>query len=200
MLVGITGPSGAGKGCVTRVFAERGFVVIDADLIARQVVMPGEPLLSVLADTFGGDIILPDGSLDRRLLGARAFSSEKNTAILNGIMHTEIKRRMLQQARQCASEGKNCLFDAPLLIEAELDFLCDVCVAVVAPPEIRVKRLMLRDNLTEQEIRSRLSRQHDDDYYISHCEFVIVNDGNLAVLERDSAAVAEKILKRFASE
>ena len=63
-----------------------------------------------------------------------------------------------------------------------------------------IERPFPHANLTEQEIRSRLSRQHDDDYYISHCEFVIVNDGNLAVLERDSAAVAEKILKRFASE
>ena len=130
MLVGITGPSGAGKGRVTKVFAERGYAVIDADQVARQVVMPGEHALTALAEAFGNDIILPDGSLDRRLLGSRAFSSEQDTDTLNSIMLTEIKRRMILCAREWAAEGKNCLFDAPLLIEAELDVLCDVCVAV----------------------------------------------------------------------
>lgn len=200
MLVGITGPSGAGKGCVTKVFERLGFTVIDADLIARQVVMPGEKALSALADAFGSDIIMSDGCLNRRLLGERAFSSEQNTVILNSIMHGEIKRRMILSAEQCASDGRNCLFDAPLLIEAELDGLCDVCVAVVASREIRMNRLMLRDHLTEQEIGSRFSRQHGDEYYTSHCEYVIVNDGDLAALERASAEVAGKILKQFAAE
>ena len=159
MLVGITGPSGAGKGCVTKVFAEMGFAVIDADLIARQVVMPGEYALSALAEAFGNDIIMSDGSLDRRLLGSRAFSSEQGTEKLNNIMLTEIRRRMILRAKEYAAEGKNCLFDAPLLIEAELDVLCDVCVAVIAPPEVRIQRLMLRDGLTDPDIRSRISRQ-----------------------------------------
>ena len=142
---------------------------------------------------------MSDGSLDRRLLGSRAFSSEQGTEKLNNIMLTEIRRRMILRAKEYAAEGKNCLFDAPLLIEAELDVLCDVCVAVIAPPEVRIQRLMLRDGLTDPEIRSRISRQHEDEYYTSHCEYVIVNDGDLAELAHASAVIADKIQRRFAA-
>ena len=100
MLIGITGPSGAGKGCVAAYFARRGFAVIDADRIAREVVMPGQPALARLSDQFGGEIIRPDGTLDRRLLAQRAFSSEQGTEALNGILLGEICQRMTALAGQ----------------------------------------------------------------------------------------------------
>lgn len=196
MLVGITGPSGAGKGCVVSVFAGRGFEVIDADEVARDVVMPGEPALEALAEEFGRDIILPDGTLDRRLLAGRAFASRESTDSLNRIMHTEIIRRMTERAEKCAASGRHCLFDAPLLIEAGLDRICDARVAVIAPLGERVSRLMRRDGLTEREILARISRQHDDGYYTSQCEYVIVNDGDRMKLEKEAEQTAEEVLKR----
>lgn len=197
MLVGITGPSGAGKGCVTRVFIKHGFAVIDADKVARDVVLPGEPALNALAAEFGSDILLPDGSLNRRRLAETAFSSQQRTDALNRIMLDEICRRMTELADRYYATGQNCLFDAPLLIEAGLDALCDTNVAVIAPINVRIHRLMARDALTEAEIRSRVSRQHGDSYYTSRCEYVIVNDGSISQLEMKADIVVNSILKKI---
>lgn len=194
MLVGVTGPSGAGKSCVVEEFARLGFCVIDADAVAREVVMPGEPVLERLAAEFGDDIIAPDGTLERRLLAARAFASEEKTIRLNGIMHSSIVERMIRRADICAAEGKNSLFDAPLLIEAGLDVMCDVCVAVIAPEETRIERLMKRDRLPREELLRRLRRQHDDGYYTSRCGYVICNDGDLAGLRLEAARIAREII------
>ena len=194
MLAGITGPSGAGKSVAVKEFALRGFVVIDADRVARDVVMPGEPVLNKLAERFGNDIILPEGTLDRKLLAARAFASPENTLVLNGIMHGSILARMNALAEKSASEGRNCLFDAPLLIESGLYRKCDVCIAVTAPEELRVRRLLHRDGISEEEIRARMRRQHDDEFYISRCEYVIVNDGDIDTLRLKAAKVADEIL------
>ncbi len=194
-MVGITGPSGAGKGCVVGEFAGRGFEVIDADKVAREVVLPGEPALRELAERFGQDIILPDGSLDRRLLAGRAFASPESTAAMNRIMLGSIVERMKKRAEDCAARGKNCLFDAPLLIEAGLDGSCDVCVAVVAPVELRIARLMERDGLSEEEIRSRISRQHPDEYYTSRCGYVIVNDSDISRLRFEAGRLADEMMQ-----
>ena len=193
MLVGITGPSGAGKGCVAGMFAERGFAVIDADRIAREVVMPGQPALKALSGRFGEDIIKADGTLDRRLLAQRAFSTQEATEALNGIMHGEICAKMTALADNYRKEGRNWLFDAPLLIEAGLAELCDRNVAVIAPPEVRIARLMKRDGLGEEEIRLRLSRQQSDGYYISHCDYTVYNDGDLRRVEEQVKTVADSL-------
>lgn len=195
MLAGITGPSGAGKSEVVKVLAGKGFEVIDADRIAREIVMPGEPALHLLADRFGRDIILPDGSLDRRRLAARAFSSPENTEALIGITHPSIVARMKERAEAFAKARRNCLFDAPLLIEAGLDKLCDVRIAVIAPAETRIKRLLARDGIPEEEVRARLSRQHDDDYYTTRCDYVIVNNGEIDDLRLEAGRIADEILR-----
>ncbi len=195
MIVGITGPSGAGKSLAVEEFARRGFDVIDADRVAREIVMPGEPALDALAARFGGDILLPGGVLDRKRLASRAFSTPENTQALNGITHGFILSRMKAMAAASAKAGRNCLYDAPLLIESGLHESCDVCVAVTAPEEVRIKRLLLRDGISQAEIRARLSRQHDDAFYTSVCDYVIVNDGGIDALRRKAAAVADEILR-----
>ena len=194
MLVGITGPSGAGKGLVVQTFAAHGFCVIDADKVAREVVMPGEPALMQLAEAFGGEIIQADGTLDRRLLAKRAFASRENTDRMNGIMLTEIVRRMLDRAEECRSRGENCLFDAPLLFEAGLEEHCDCCVAVMAPLEVRIRRLAARDGITEEEIRSRIKMQHEDEYYTSRCQYIIMNDRDRTALEQATEAMIQDIM------
>lgn len=191
MLVGITGPSGAGKGLVVDIFEAHGFCVIDADKIAREVVMRGEPALTQLAEAFGRDIIKADGTLNRRLLAKRAFASRQNTDRMNDIMLTEIRSRMALRALECRSDGRNCLFDAPLLFEAHLEELCDCCIAVTAPVNLRIKRLSERDSITEDEIRSRMKMQHEDEYYTSRCQYIIINDSDKTALKKK----AEKLLK-----
>ncbi len=196
MIVGITGPSGAGKGCVTRVFENRGFDIIDADRIAREIVMPGQPTLAALTLEFGPDILCPDGSLNRRALAATAFASRQRTDALNRIMHGDICCRMRKLAALSAQNGNNCVFDAPLLIESGLIDNCDVSIAVIAPQEIRIHRLTVRDGLTESEIRSRLSRQHHDGYYTSRCDYTIINDGDFDSLIDQAGSLADRILLR----
>ena len=193
VLLGITGPSGAGKGCVAKFFAQRGYAVIDADQVAREVVMPGQPVLAALADRFGGDIVKADGTLDRRLLAQRAFSSQEETKALNQIMHGEICRRMKALAENYKKSGQNCLFDAPLLIEAGLTELCDRCIAVISSEDVRIARLMERDGISQQEIHNRLSRQQSDDYYTSQCDYTIVNNGDLKELEKQAEAIADSL-------
>ena len=195
MIVGITGPTGAGKGLAVRQFAAHGFAVIDADAVAREVVRPGEPTLAALAEVFGSDIVAEDGSLRRRLLAKRAFVSREATDRMNAIMHTEICRRMIHRAREYADRGESCLFDAPLLFEAGLEKVCDCCVAVIAPREERIRRLKERDGLTEEEILSRIGRQHEDDFYTSRCAYTIVNDSDPS----EMAARTEDIIRRILS-
>ncbi len=197
LLVGITGPSGAGKSLAVGAFEAHGFRVIDADRVAREVVMPGQPVLAKLADAFGSDVICQDGTLDRRRLAGRAFSSRERTDRMNAIMLTEIRKHMAAQAADCAAAGKNCLFDAPLLFEAGLETLCDCCVAVIAPMEVRLVRLAQRDGLTEQELCRRLKMQHEDDYYISRCQYVLVNDRDTATLQREAEKVVTAILEKY---
>ena len=195
MVVGVTGPSGAGKGLVVKRFAAHGFCVIDADRVAREVVRPGEATLIRLTEAFGGEILLPDGTLNRRGLAAIAFASRENTDRLNAIMHGEIRRRMLARADACRAAHINVIFDAPQLFEAGMEDACDCCVAVTAPLEIRVKRLTDRDGLTEQEIRRRVARQHEDSFFIERCQYHICNDGDIAQLERKTEAVIGEILR-----
>lgn len=196
MMVGMTGPSGAGKGLAVRQFAAHGFAVIDADAVAREVVRPGEPALAALAEVFGSDIVAEDGSLRRRLLAQRAFASREATDRMNAIMLAEIRRRMLQRAREYTEREVPCLFDAPLLFEAGLEEVCDCCVAVIAPRGERIRRLMARDGLTEEEILSRIGRQHEDDYYTSRCAYIIVNDSDPTELAVRTENVIRQILSQ----
>lgn len=195
MVVGLTGPSGAGKGLVVKRFAAHGFCVIDADRVAREVVRPGEATLIRLTEAFGGEILLPDGTLNRRGLAAIAFASRENTDRLNAIMHGEIRRRMLARADACRAAHINVIFDAPQLFEAGMEDACDCCVAVTAPLELRVKRLVQRDGLTEEEIRRRAARQHEDSFFIRRCQYHICNDGDIDRLERKTEAVIGEILR-----
>lgn len=200
MLVGITGPSGAGKGAVVGTFEAHGFGIIDADKIAREIVMPGEPALAELAERFGDDLLNSDGTLNRRLLADRAFSSRESTDELNRIMHGSICRRMIEHAEKFGVQGINCVFDAPLLFEAGLEQHCDCIISVIAPVEIRAQRLTKRDGLTDEEIQKRMKMQHEDEYYTSRSQYIIVNDGSLQQLAEKSEKVIKDIIARYDSK
>ena len=115
-LIGITGPTGAGKSSVSEIFAKKGFAVIDADEIAREIMQPGSKYLQDAAKHFGNDIINPDGSLNRTLLASRAFVSKEKTELLNSISHPAIIERTLEIAKEMYNNGHELiLFDAALL-------------------------------------------------------------------------------------
>lgn len=181
-LIGLTGSTGSGKSTVAEFFRQNGYIIIDADKIARQALAKDSSCLKQVCGVFGEDILNSDGSLNRQELAARAFSSGENTRLLNDITHPWIFLQVLKICRQNIDKGNNkLLFDAPVLFESNSDIMCDAVVCVTAPREIRLRRLLRRDGLSEEQIRKRMSVQHDDEYYTSRSDFVI--DGSLSLNE-----------------
>ena len=174
-IIGLTGPIGAGKSTVARILSEKGCVIVDCDKIAREIVEPGSPVLSVLAKEFGNDILNEDGSLNRPRLAEVTFSSKENQLKLNSITHPEILKVALSRATKAIKEGKNAVIEAALLFESGANMLCSASVAVVAPKEERKKRVAARDNLDEKAIELKMNVQKEESYYTERADFVIRN-------------------------
>ena len=194
LVIGLTGPTGAGKGLVAARFAEAGFLVLDADVVAREVVRPGSECLPVLAEEFGPAVLREDGSLDRRALAAAAFASREATLRLNAILHPVIRAR-LAAAVEAAGQTP-VLIDAPQLFEGECDTLCTATVAVLATPALRRERICLRDGLTPEEAEQRMSVQPDDAFYLDRCDHILYNNADAASL----AAAADRLIAQLTEE
>ena len=173
---GLTGKSGSGKTTVAKFLRDKGFYVVDGDILARKAVEKGSPVLKQLADCFGADILLPDGTLDRRKTAERAFSSPENTRKLNEITHGEIDRLFSLEIMKAEKAGyENCLFDAAALLESPSKERCDIIIVVTAPLAIRLKRILSRDGITEEEAMRRINAQRDDEYYLRQADILIRN-------------------------
>ena len=178
VIIGLTGPTGSGKSTVSEFFKESGYVIINADEIARKALAPGGGCLKQVCGVFGEDILNDDGTLDRQKLAERAFSSKENTRMLNDITHPWIFLQVLRICRENIDSGKNkFVFDAPVLFESNSDIMCDCVVSVTAPVGVRLERLKKRDGLSEEQLKKRMSAQYDDEFYIRKSDFVI--DGSL---------------------
>jgi len=155
--IGLAGGIGAGKSTVSATFAECGGVVVDGDVIAREVVEPGTEGLAKLVDAFGDDILQPDGALDRPALAAKAFGDEDKRATLNGIVHPLVARRRAEIIA-AVSEDEVVVEDIPLLVESGMAPLFPLTVIVHADPEVRVGRLIKR-GMSEADARARIAAQ-----------------------------------------
>ena len=194
-ILGLTGPSGGGKSTVAAYLKEQGVPSVDADLAAREVVEPGRPALKKLSAAFSDDILLPDGRLDRRELARRAFASREKTDLLNSILHPFIIEWMERRLKAQIAEGHPViLLDAPQLYEAGAENLCDAVVAVVAPAEIRLARIMERDGLSEKDARLRMAAGLNEDFFRDRGAHILVNDKNKADLLRDTADLLDRII------
>ncbi|MBQ2603566.1 MAG: dephospho-CoA kinase [Clostridia bacterium] len=175
-IVGLTGQTGAGKSTVAKFFEKEGFVIIDADKLARQIMEKGSLTLKLVTAVFGNDVLYADGALNRQKLAQKAFSSEENTRLLNEITHPRILSETLKICREYTDKGrKYFLIDAPLLFEGCFDILCDTVVCVTAPKEIRLERLKKRDGLSEEKLLERMNAQHDEEFYIKRADYIIRN-------------------------
>lgn len=192
-VVGITGTTGAGKSTLTQLFADRGFFPVDADKIAREVTEKGSPVLQELAAAFGADILLPDGTLDRRTLAARAFADAEQTQMLNRITHPAILSRIRSLLREKSAAGIPVVLDVPLLFECGLEVLCDYTVHITADRAVRLARLRERDGLPDEAIEKRMSAQHTEEYFTARSTFVIVNNN-----QTDLHAQFEEVLNKIA--
>lgn len=175
-VAGLTGPTGAGKSTVAEILKNQGAYIIDCDKVAREIVLAGSPVLNLLADSFGSDIIKIDGSLDRRLLASRAFSSAQNTEKLNSITQPNITLNVRNKIKQAYENGYSVvIIDAPILFSSPLKDDCDVIICVTAPLEERIERLLHRDNRTRAEIVKRMSAQPTEEFYIDNSDIIIDN-------------------------
>lgn len=168
--IGLTGPSGAGKGYVAKILAERGFKIISADCYARKITEKNSPIFPRLQAEFGQDII-ENGELNRELLAKRAFCDKEKTRRLNEIMHPAI----MDLCRQ-ASSGLT-VFDAPQLFEANAQGDCHIIVSVLADRETRINRIIERDGITRQQAIQRINAQFNDEFFIVNSDYVINNNG-----------------------
>src|SRR6201998_707637 len=182
--IGLTGGIGAGKSAVSATFAECGAIIVDGDVIAREVVQPGTEGLASLVDAFGSDILLPDGSLDRPALAARAFRNDDARSVLNGIVHPLVaKRRSEIIAAGAEVPGHTVVFeDIPLLVESQMAPLFPLVVVVHADVEVRVRRLVEQRGMSEEDARARIAAQADDEQRRAVADVWLDNSGSPAEL------------------
>ncbi len=173
-LVGLTGPTGAGKGYVGEYLAGLGCYICDTDEISHEITEKNSPFLNILSSNFGQDIINDDGSLNRSLLAERAFKTKEDQEKLNSLTHPEILKISFERCEKALAAGsKAAVIDAPLLFESGADKKCDIVISVICPREIRCKRIMERDNITEGQAEQRMSVQHDDKFYTERSDYVV---------------------------
>lgn len=180
VVVGLTGQTGAGKSTVSEIMKDFSCAVINADKVAREATSIGSDCLKRLAEQFGYDIINNDGSCNRKLLAKRAFSSRENTDLLNSVTHPWIIRRTEEIISCFKSDGYDIIiFDAPQLFESGGEKLCDYVIAVTAPFEIRLQRIIARDLIGREEALQRMNMQYNEEFFVSHADFII--DGSLTI-------------------
>lgn len=176
IIIGLTGGIGTGKSTVSDYLRSKGITIVDADRIAHEITEPGQPALKKLKEAFGEDLILEGDILDRKLLAARAFSSDESTRILESITHGAIKEEMSYQISAARDNNEKMLIiDAPLLIEANLVMMCDEVWIVTADKKVRYDRIRLRDNMSDEEIEARMNRQLSDEERNKYADEIIDN-------------------------
>ena len=171
MIIGITGGTGCGKTTLLNLIAECGGLILDCDAIYHELLISDKEMLSAIDTRFPGTV--ENGALNRKKLGSIVFADSNALQDLNRITHSAVKAEVL---RRLESAPKLAAIDAIGLFEGGLAELCDVTIAVTAPEEMRVQRLMLRDNISEEYARSRIRAQHSEEWFRERCDHVLVND------------------------
>ena len=193
LVVGLTGGIASGKTTVSDLFAEHGVTVIDADVIARQVVEPGTDGLSRLAQLAGEDILNSDGELDRARLRDKIFADKALRASVESLLHPLIRERMNEQVHEVNAEY--CIMAIPLLVESGRHTHMDRVLVVDVPETVQRERLMARDGSTPEQVEAILLAQASRQERLAIADDVIDNSGSLAELEQAVSALHRRYLK-----
>ena len=199
-VVGLTGPTGAGKTTVAKKLRARGISTINADEVSRRVTQEDAHALKELVCGFGTTILNDDGTLNRKRLAHIAFSDAEQNRKLTDILHPLIMMETRRQLRRLALAGaKIAILDAALLFESNAYLLCDTTVAVLADDETRMVRIMERDKLNRQEAMERINAQNPLNFYRTHANHIITNIGSESALDY-SVTQLERELRRASYE
>lgn len=179
LTIGLTGSIASGKSTVSLMFDEYGIPVVDADKVSREVVRPGEEAYDQIVKTFGSGILRADGTLDRPQLGSIVFNDEKAREKLNGIVHPAVRKKMKLDKEAYFEAGADCVvLDIPLLFEGNRTHTVDKTLVVYVDEEVQVKRLMERNQFTEEEAWQRISSQIPIGEKAKMADRVINNNGS----------------------
>ncbi|GLC88325.1 dephospho-CoA kinase [Lysinibacillus piscis] len=184
MIIGLTGSIASGKSTVAKMMATLGLPIVDADVVARDVVEPGTVTLATIAEHFGQDILLEDGHLNREKLGNVIFHEPAKRKLLNDIMHPAIRQEMLRQRDAYIQEGHpHVVMDIPLLFESKLQHFVERILVVSVSEQVQLRRLMERNQLSEEEALARIHSQLPLSVKEKGADAVIYNNENLTNTE-----------------
>ena len=194
LVIGLTGPTGAGKGKVADIFKRYGIPVINADRVYHELITPPSSCLQELAEAFGKGILLPDGSLDRRALGSIVFNDPAARERLNAITHRYVMEEVKTQMERYRREGVPVtVFDAPQLFEAGAQRACGAVISVLADRGLRLERIVARDGITADAAMRRILAQKSDDFFKIHSDYIIENNGAAETLAPKVHHILEKL-------
>ncbi|NLY95561.1 MAG: dephospho-CoA kinase [Myxococcales bacterium] len=197
-VLGLTGGIACGKSTVAKLFREHGVEIVDADQVARDVVAKGTPGLAAIVEAFGDEVLLPDGTLDRKKLGAIVFADPEKRKQLEAITHPLIAREGMRQLMELQKSGAPyLLYEAALLVEGGTYKNFPGLIVVTSSPEVQLRRLMARDASTEEEARARIASQLPLREKEALADIVIRNDGDLHALREAVDDAHRRIMGRF---
>ena len=183
LLVGLTGGIGSGKSTVARMLEERGAVVFDADLLAREAVEPGTPGHTAVIERFGADVLAPGGELDREALASIVFADPSARRDLEQIVHPEVRRLFAEGSEAYLDTDRIVVFSAPLLVESGMHTAFEILVVVSATVATQIERLMRQRGMSEPSIRARIDAQAPLEDKAAAADFLVDNEGSLDELE-----------------
>jgi dephospho-CoA kinase len=193
--VGLTGGIGAGKSEVSKRLGAQGAIIIDADLIAREVVAPGTSGLAEITALFGPAVLGADGALDRTALGEIVFADQEKLARLNAIVHPRVGERM-RELEDSAGPASIVVHDVPLIAENDLASSYDLVIVVDVPPRLQLDRLVRFRGMTREQAQSRMAAQAARDQRLSIADIVVDNSGSLAELDRQVGDLWAELRRR----
>ena len=195
IIIGITGGSGCGKTTVSGFLTKNGVDVIDCDLVARKIVEPDMPALDEIKDYFGAMYINEDGTLNRKKLASVVFNSPEKLLKLNEITHKYVKKYIDSYIEKSRADFIG--IDAAALIESGIYKQCDYLISVLSDKKLRKERIMLRDNLSENEALERINSQKNDEFYIEKSDFLVYNNGNKQEISTRVMEILDEIRSRM---
>ncbi|WP_224797849.1 dephospho-CoA kinase [Idiomarina abyssalis] len=191
-VVGVTGGIGSGKSAATAEFEKLGITVVDADVVARQIVMPGTPCLQAIAEHFGNQLLTEGGELNRKALRQRVFSNPREKEWLNKLLHPAIREEIISQLEQ--ADSPYVILSAPLLLENGLEKYCQRVLVIDVPESLQISRTIQRDDSPKKEVEAIMKAQLSRSERLKKANDVLNNDGSLEQLKQQVLQLHQRYL------